>query len=290
MALRVSDVDVDPIAQDARARRRRIVLVALFVVVGPVLVAIAVIGWRVHSDDVKQRTEDAARYAPHEEDARILQTIAAVRARLVEVRDAWPRATSPEALAALVPGTAPCPLRLTPPTEKAAQAYVQGTQSDREGLGNLDFFEIARPGEPINDGLGGRLFSLAETEKDMKERGAWRSKVKELDAWNKSLGEYVFVVGRKTEAVISGRAGSRTFTPGHLEGVAYVFSYDQRHVVCAAPVSVSNSDQLDIVYQDNDGLDPGFVAALGVLNRDLKVKAMSAIAQSARAVEARPAR
>ncbi len=284
----MSDAELDLIVQDARARRRRIRLVALFVVMGPVLVAVAVIAWRIHRDEVQQRAEDAARYMPHEDDARIRQTIAAVRARVLEIRAAWPRATSSEALAALAPGTAPCPLRLAPPTEKAARAYVQSNQLDTAGLGNLDFFVVALPGEPINDGLGGLLSSLKGTENDMNERGAWRSKVEELDAWNKSLGEYVFVVGHKTQALISGRAGSRTFTPGHLEGVAYVFSYDQRRVVCAAPISVSNSDQFDVVYQDKGGFDPGFVAALGALDRDLMVKAMSAIAGAARAVEDPP--
>jgi hypothetical protein len=194
----------------------------------------------------------------------IEKTVAESKQSLDAARQSWAAAMTPDALAAIEPGTGPCEFQFQAPSANAAARFV------KYGSVDADYgepFESYMAADPINpgtltraavtvDGLGRRLASGHATAEDA-------ARVRKLLPTHVP----VLVIDKDVEPA----AGSgTTFTSGQVLGRAYVFSVARQKIVCAAAIDVKNTPDLTTSPKDGE--------AQQMLFRDLEVQLRKAIA------------
>ncbi len=155
------------------------------------------------------------------------------------------QSTSKEALAAIVAGVEPCPVKLAPPTDAAAKRYLDQSYFDRFGMGGWSLV-ISRDGTIPADEACVSWKTVADLSRSDGVVDP-PSRFKLLRARNKLASPaegYTVVYRVKTEAV--GKPILGITVPGFMSGDAFVYSEAEQRVVCAGAASADNT--LDATY------------------------------------------
>lgn len=163
----------------------------------------------------------------------------------------WNEVVKREALAALKLGTGDCPLKIKPPSQASAAAYVKYATHDQA-------FEtwtlcILRPAADAP--------SCARTYAIDPEVALLRSRLVDDDVYAWDLDQVksalpvieppavVVVVEAEVRPVVqSPSTGQVSFSPGTLTGRSFLYAPEQGRFVCAGEVSARNSKTVDIEY------------------------------------------
>jgi hypothetical protein len=193
------------------------------------------------------------------------------------LRAAWQAATTPEALADLVPGTSGCGLRMSAPTAQAADSFVQYGSIDANYFGNVSFETFHAGTLPTTD-FDDRVTKAIAIASRVAAGSHARA---DFDASLALVaGEpIVFLVEtERREPLMLGNG----YEPGEVRGMAYVFDPRQRAVTCAGAVHVVNRPEINVEYYTTSVLDDQARdrAARAILGRDLQVQLDIAIATS----------
>jgi len=200
------------------------------------------------------------------------------RAQLAAARQGWATAVAPEALAALEPGTAPCPFTFQAPPTAAADTYIHDGTADPSGFGT-DFIAL-RAGSGFPDQELERDERTVEGVSRRVAAGTASAGDHEL---LKRIDPYIpFVfIDKDIAADITATAPKMAYTPGEVTGRGYVFSILDGKVVCAARFDVKNTPS-DPPPAFLDGIRRAPDAKLA-LHRELEVRLRQAMAAGLRA-------
>jgi hypothetical protein len=288
-------------AQFVRSIRRRR---AIFAVVFASLIAspFAYVWWQRHKVVVKneaweaeqaerERAEEAFRNRPLSADeARELRQLApSTKQALLDMRDAWRRNVTPDALAAVVPTESRCPESFSAPTIGAGESYVKYGSIDGNYFGSMHY-DVVRTGEPIPEPAFARMLAEVEAISDRIAGGRLlRPDLAALDKLGRGDTELFVLADERADAIVTGDS----YIAGKVAGTAYLYSHAQRRVICAADIDVKNAPEVEIRYTHRAGAVGDeeiqkYAAAKAVLERDMDVQLRRAIATSMRATEERP--
>ncbi len=269
----MSGLDADPSGFPAQERRRRgrIAGVLAVLVLGPVgLVGAREVQLAMAKRDAKLTAAQSAELS---------QLLAQREAAAEQSVARWNQASAPEALAALVPAQAECPLALQPPSQFSAGAYVKfATHDEHFGAWSLC---LLRPGAPR--ATCERKYQAPAELTQLRERLA----AGDVYAWDLDDAKAappptdpphaVVVVDEEAPGKIeSALVGKLSFIPGTLSGHAFLYAPEQGRFICAGTVSVANSKAVEIEYS-HFGDDPSQLQAQAeaeghaALERDLEV-------------------
>jgi hypothetical protein len=237
--------EADPL-EFARAHRRRQLRLAL--VIG-ILVGVPA-AWLIVTELQVATAKRAARLDP----AQKAQLAALLDQREAVAKDRiakWNAAIQPDALAALTPGTAECPLVLVPPTQVSAAMYVKhATHDPAFGAWQLCILRSAPDAPPC-----ARSYVVAPNLATLRTRLAgddvYSWDLEETKAAPPDVELPAILVLPTTEVrpeAHSGAVGRVSFTPGTLVGRSFLFDPAQGRFICGGDVSVRNSKTVDIEF------------------------------------------
>lgn len=187
-------------------------------------------------------------------------------ARKVAIREAH-NTTGPR------PDMGPCPVRLPPPAPEEVGSFADTNITYALATTPISVVHIAdieKSDGPrwdrVQNTLVNDIDSLLIGVYDATDPTEFHEKVakaKELADISWIPVDGTLVVTRHIPAVIDGKS----FTSGQLDGRFYVYDYSKQAIVCAATVTVENSDTLGVhVHQDDAG---ALVGAVSDADRDL---------------------
>jgi hypothetical protein len=292
-------VDPDDLeAQFTRSLRRRraiITVVLVAVVAGP----FGYLWWRRHevvvADEAREaawaeraRVEEAYRNRPLSNDeAQALRQLApATRQAVLDMRDAWQRGTTQDALDAVTPSGARCPERFSAPTIEAGKSYETYGSIDGNYFGSMHF-RVVRTGEPIPEPeFARRLAEVDAISARIAGGKLLRPDLEALSQLGRGEDELFVLVDQRTEPVVS--LGG--YVAGQIVGTAYLYSQAQQRVICAGDIDAKNAPEVEIsyTYHRDAPLDQQAKereAATTTLARNLDIALRRAIATSMRATE-----
>lgn len=267
-----------------RARKRRQWTLRL-VIVGFFVAFFGMIAWNVSAPWRRHR----ARLLTSDEEQRLLVELDATEKRLLEQEHQWEEAASPERVAALAPGDAPCPLALVAPTSSAADSYVQYGSIDGNFFGNTSYSEVER-GASLGK-CGSCAWRREEVDKvraRLQEHELERGELRWAERHRGGvIGNDVFLfVAERVDPQPMGTS----FSPGRVVGRAVIYSFDQGRFVCAADIDARNAASVMSRSSYLEGNFPDQQPKAGqsmraALDRDLRVQVMKAIAEHAQGLE-----
>jgi hypothetical protein len=282
-------------AQFVRSTRRRRAI--LTVVLTAVVVApFAYVWWQRHKVVVeidarheeqaeRERAEEAFRNRPlsESEAQRLRQLAPSTRQALLDMRAAWQRNVTPEALAAREPTDVRCPVAFRAPTIQAGESYARYGSMDGNYFGDMRY-EVFGADQPIPEPEFARM--LAEVDAIAAHIAGGKLLRPDLDALSRlgDPGDKLFVLADKRVEPVVEQGG---YLAGQIVGAAYLYRYAQGRVICAGEIDAKNSPEIEISYTHFGG-DQQYKereAAKVVLARDLDVALRRAIATGLRAVE-----
>lgn len=278
-----ADSDPGSFERDERRRRRRTAWVIAAVVLGP-------LGWIALRELQVWRDKRAARLTDKTELSALLDR----REALGEDRVArWNAAAQREAFAGLTVAGTDCPVKLTPPSQFSAGAYVKyATHDEAFGAWSLCILRV-----------GAASASCARTYQTTPAITALRARLSEGDVYTWDLDEaraappaeeapstVVVVDSESPASVQSGTVGRPSFLPGTLSGHVFLYALEQGRFICGGELSVRNSKKVDIEYS-HFGDAPSSLQAeeegRAALERDLEVQLRFAVPGSLRQLQGR---
>jgi len=282
-------------AQFVRSTRRRRAI--LTVVLTAVVVApFAYLWWQRHKVVVeieareeaqaeRERADEAFRNRPlsESEAQRLRQLAPSTRQAVLDMRAAWQRNVTPEALAAREPTESRCPVAFRAPTIQAGESYAKYASIDGNYFGDMQY-EVFSADQPIPEPEFARM--LAEVDAIAAHIAGGKLLRPDLEALSR-LGDprdKLFVLADKRVESVVERGG---YFAGQVIGAVYLYSYARGRVICAGEIDARNSPEIEVSYTHfgGDQQDKEREAARAVLRRDLEVALRRAIATSLRAVE-----
>lgn len=195
----------------------------------------------------------------------------AAQKSVAAAQQAWATVTAPDALAAIKPGTAPCPYKFAAPSAGEAEKFVKFGSTDAAYF-TTGAFVSAKAGEPVPDLV---LANAARTANGIAARTASKTASSHDVKLLKDLPTHaVFLIVDKELEPLPEQG--TTFKPGAVIGRAYAFSIADQKIVCAAAIDVKSTPALQTPPQDDQ--------AKQMLFRDLELQLRQAIASGLRAI------
>ncbi len=231
---------------------------------------------RAKRDAYRQQSESpAAIELSNAEHARLHELIANLGPQLTSAIAAWPQAFQYTALAAIKPGTAPCPNAVMAPTPAAMDGYVRAGNGD-PSFASSDFYGY--PGEkPVpGDVLDGWKRTMQSVENSVRANNATPYDRESLEAIKPFIT--VVVIDKETPAEITGEGSALTYTPGEVLARAFVFSLRDAKIVCAATIDARNTPPQKSRYLD------AFRTDRALLHREMELKIREALASGLHAL------
>lgn len=206
--------------------------------------------WQQHQENVKREERRRAWDSQHSSSSTVTSTplpaaeSAELTARVAKLKTAydaalqsWAATTSTEALAAIKPATQPCERQVLPPSQAAADAFIETNDVDLPAFASSDFraYEAAAPipaqpllaAQRVLDGLSRALTTRAATASD-------KALLADVPL------DYLFVlIDRNVEPEITATA-PMTYKPGNVTARGYLYSVLSGKVTCAATIDAKN--------------------------------------------------
>jgi hypothetical protein len=263
------DPDVAAFGRSARIKRWSLMTLLVLVIASPFIYLLRkdLKSPDHHETPVTQPVAPVA--MSDQERAEVTAMAGQLRAKLSAARASWQKATAPEALAALVAGSEPCPFPFVAPDPSGAEKFIR--EGNVDALRTATFASYSANGQIQDD-------QLAQIDATVAAVDA-RIKANHLDRFDrKRLTDvepyFVFVIiDHEVEPVVTATAPQIAFTPGEVIGRGYVFSVDAGQIVCATKIDAKNahpSTDLDRVRRMPEATD--------VLHRELEVRIRQALA------------
>lgn len=227
---------MDDIEAFARSNRRaRTVKVAMILAIA--LSPFGYVVWRFYkAHAVIAEHEREAREAEMLSDAETAQlrtSLAGAIKTLQSAKASFVADVTPAALDAVTPGESRCPYE--------ASSTMRG---------------VVAPGQNIEP-IGLDTWRITQVQDDLDKGEATKTELGQIEGMRSLPGEVVFVVGKSSPPIVTGDS----YLPGQITGTAYMYSYRQRRIVCAAPIEVENKEAIDIQYTYMEG---------NILDEDMK--------------------
>jgi hypothetical protein len=192
----------------------------------------------------------------------------------------WATMASPDGLRAVVPGNQPCPAAIRAPDEATATAYIRTGDMAPLAFDASAFKSFLADRDhalPDDDLLwaDGVLTALDKRLTAGRALATDQSQLATLDQ------PYTYVVIDNDVAPHITQTTPLTYTPGEVDGRAYVFSLTHARFVCAAAITARNTPS-DEHPKFLDGVNTAR-GAEAVLHRELEVRLRQALAANLRA-------
>lgn len=237
------DADQLEFERARRRRQRRLAFVIAALVLGP-------LGWLVFSEMQVASTRREARLTAAQKAE--LSALLDRREAIAQERVAhWNEAVQRTALARLALGAAECPLRLEPPSQLSAAAYVKyATHDDAFGTWSLCILREATDAPSC-----GRTYAVPPELASLRTRlqgddiYSWDlEKVKSAPPDEELAGIVVVIRSEVRPVVHSPSVGRVSFVPGTLAGRSFLYAPEHGRIICGGDVAVRNSKNVDIEY------------------------------------------
>jgi hypothetical protein len=270
------------------AARRRLwtqIAFALFATcaVGTCAYPFARAAYEDHAQKARLKAEELAKRLDPSMKSRAQETIAEARAALRTRSAAFAAATTKEALDAIAPGRAPCPVRLSAPRMGAGDSYTTYGSIDGNYFGGWSVHRIDHdPFDPSARDLARLDEFAAALDKGTGTKDQLRAAA---DAQRGTSRDVLFRTLAEHAPIAAGGGPTSDYVGGMIIGRAYVYDEGLAKVVCAGSVVAQNSSSLKIEYTRYGVLDTTseYSALRGALERDLDVQLRTAIAERLRA-------
>jgi hypothetical protein len=282
-------------AQFVRSTRRRRAVLTV-VVTAAIASPFAYVWWQRHKvvvkieareaeEDERKRAEEVRRNAPLSSDEmqKLRQLAPSTRQALLDMRDAWQRSVTPEALDAVLPTEARCRHVFAAPTIEAGESYIKYSSIDGNYFGNLQY-DVFPAREPLPDpGFAQRLAEVDTIAAHIAAGKLVRPDLEALATIGRRDDDLFVIADERVEPIFV----SDGYIGGRIVGAAYLYSYAQGRVICAGEIFAKNGPKIEISYRYSPGDQQSKQreAAMAVLTRDMEVALRRAIATSMRAVE-----
>lgn len=284
----MEDHDVEAFARSTRRKRQVRFAILGAIIASPFIYLGVTCKQKQDRIDARRAEREAALVLSDAERSELEATVARARATVAATRERWAQDTSPDALAAIQPGDAPCRIGLRAPTLEAADSYIKHGSIDVNYFGNVVYRTYPAGAAPGADTLASTARAIDEVAGKLaagKADRRDRDRLARLDRYA------VFVMAERQTAplVTATSAGFGDYLPGELVGRSYVYSFRANAIVCAAALSVRSPDTIaiDFSYMQGNYLDHEYKkeqAAKAALDRDLDVRVRRALATQLRAV------
>jgi hypothetical protein len=255
------------------ARRGR--QIRAVITIATIVAAGGAIAWYFATADDRNQPERAwvAERLPAEQIPELRRVAGELQRRTEEAAAAWRATIEQPAVGPIETGAEPCaevpPTKLSP---DELDAYVNRTIGSKVDPA-FPRVVYRQANEPIANppALDEILGLLRGVEAHATEGTVTKTDLERVQNARLPTGVVVYVFGDHHEPVTVN--DSKVFEPGFARGLAYVYSYDQRRMVCAGKVEVASSKSVSSATFANDSL-----------KRDLEVALFAALAKELHAV------
>lgn len=272
--------DIDDFARSQRRATGVRMAVMGLVIASPFLW----LGWRCHKERAKRAAwedeyKEQQRLSPAEK-AELDKLLPELKVKLQRAQQAFGEDVTPAKLETVAPGEGGCAQYRSEASDLDAKL---GTRYAALAGSSVEKFKI---GEPIKvKALESAARSLDQLLARIKEEEEpTKSHLASLRDLAKTADQVVFFVGETSEPVVL----ADSYMPGTVRGMAFLYSPEQRKIVCAANIDVQNASEVKISYTtsryDVTGAGNKRAAAQAELMLDLGTRTDRAIAQGMRAV------
>ena len=182
--------------------------------------------------------------AEHEREAREAEMLSDAETAQLRTSLADAIKTLQSAKASFVADVTPAALDAVTPGESRCPYGASGTHG------------VIAPGQKVEP-IGLDTWLITQVQDDLDKGAATKTELGQIEGMRGLPGEVVFVVGKSSPPIVTGDS----YLPGQIVGTAYMYSYRQRRIVCAAPIDVQNKEAIDIQYTYMEG---------NILDEDMK--------------------
>jgi hypothetical protein len=243
-----AEADDPAAAAFGRARRTKVAIMLTCVALA-IAAPFAILKYLQYREHAKLEAYDRGTSTPSTtalgdaDRTQLAAAVAQLRPSLAAARSAWPTATAPDRLAAIHPGSEPCPIALHPPSDSAAAAFIRSGDATDKALADTDFRGyIATGTETIPAGDLQRIdVLLSSVDRRLASGTATQSDRDAVAGVPHTV--LVVVIDTDHEPAVT-QSSPVAYKAGELVARGYMFSIRDAKIVCAATLSPHNpSDQ-----------------------------------------------